>query len=329
MIISVIGCGSSGQRYLSILKSLGISSELFGLRRNVEAPLAETPYKYNLSDVNFTSYDGSVISKSTHVIISNTSQSHCSTYFWARNLNPHARILIDKPIAINATEFNSLSSTEDLNCFVGFQYRFSPLVKFLKTYFFKMLSESRPMKIFIEHFDDVRSWHPWEDFQNSYSVLPELGGGCFNTLSHALDIAHFIFGSPDNHSLHLGTSSNYISKCDDWYSALLSYKMDSFREYSVSVTAGYFSPFNSFQLRCISDTESLTADFLDDTLAIKRCDRVTINPHHGHYENVVLPEVHRSTLFSQMCKSFICYDLPCQLPTLYEIACYNTIYYDR
>jgi predicted dehydrogenase len=38
------------------------------------------------------------------------------------------------------------------------------------------------------------NWHPWEDYRQSYSARPDLGGGVVLTLSHPLDYLRWLLG---------------------------------------------------------------------------------------------------------------------------------------
>ena len=48
-----------------------------------------------------------------------------------------------------------------------------------------------------ETVEDVRTWHPWEDYKTSYAVCRALGGGVIATQSHEVDLWYWLFGKPN------------------------------------------------------------------------------------------------------------------------------------
>ena len=69
--------------------------------------------------------------------------------------------------------------------------RYHPLIKKIK----KIIDQGLIGKIV--HFssqwgEDLRLWHPWENYQSSYAAKDQLGGGPTLTLSHDIDLALWI-----------------------------------------------------------------------------------------------------------------------------------------
>ena len=108
---------------------------------------------------------------------------------------------------------------------------------------------------------DVRFWHPWEDYIKSYSVQKKLGGGAQLTLYHDLDSAIFLFGNPTTYSSIKGlasNSNNLTTNADDWSIINLLYESHS-RKIPVTITANYHSSF-THDLRLFLD-DATVADY--------------------------------------------------------------------
>ena len=80
---------------------------------------------------------------------------------------------------------------------VGFQFRFHPVLAKVRELVQKH-EIGKPVS-FRSHWGEyLPGWHPWEDYRQSYSARPDLGGGVVNTLSHPLDYLRWIFGNAES-----------------------------------------------------------------------------------------------------------------------------------
>jgi predicted dehydrogenase len=76
---------------------------------------------------------------------------------------------------------------------LGCQYRFHPLLRSLRE---RLIAGEfgTPLTARAEYADSILLWHPWEDYRDSYSARPDLGGGAILTLVHPLDYLYWLFG---------------------------------------------------------------------------------------------------------------------------------------
>jgi predicted dehydrogenase len=61
----------------------------------------------------------------------------------------------------------------------------------------RLLSEGaigRPLSVRAIWGEYLPGWHPWEDYRQSYSARPELGGGVILTLCHPFDYLRWLLG---------------------------------------------------------------------------------------------------------------------------------------
>ncbi len=109
-------------------------------------------------------------------------------------------VYVEKPIggSINeTTELVKLARRNNLVLRVGYQMRFHPLTHVAKDFLVRAESLGGLQGFSMSWLSNVRTWHPWENVEDSYAVRSELGGGAINTLSHEFDLAIFLFGEID------------------------------------------------------------------------------------------------------------------------------------
>jgi len=230
--IICIGFGSSGRRYLKNIIKFD-NYEIYIARRDLDSDIK--PILADYEKYKFINYeDISKFSPYDFAFITSPSAFHFSNLKILDNLTKGS-ILIEKPLI---TDLNNLDKLLDIfkesqnRFFIGYQYRFHKLTKFIKN-----MIDKKNYGLFIEgefiHSEDVRLWHPWEDYKESYSVNSNLGGGVKNTLSHDIDTALYLFGEPTNNISFEGKASfdsELISDTNDWHKSIFLYgSSDSYK----------------------------------------------------------------------------------------------------
>ena len=179
--IFIIGMGSTGQRYAFLSSKIINSNNIFGVRRDIYTPLNQSNYhefiERNISLIEISQLKNK-ISNTDKVIICTPNINHLEDYIKIREFFK-GDILIEKPLCHNKASYKKLLIL-DKKCWISFQYRYSQSLRLLKSLINKK-GEDNGFHLRIYHSDDVRFWHPWEDFQKSYSTREDLGGGCLNT----------------------------------------------------------------------------------------------------------------------------------------------------
>lgn len=252
----VIGCGSAGQRYMSILNTIYPQSEVIGVRREISTPLPCSPFFENIRHNNFISLGDLSLADHDYAIIANPNIYHSTTYAYIRDQSSTCRILIEKPVCTTAEDCERMSELEDPNSFVSFQYRYHPFLLWLRMNI-QLLASVECFTANIEHMDNVKTWHPWEDFSQSYSVHQSLGGGCTHTLCHAQDVIHHLFPGSSLIVSQNGNSLKQIYPCDDWFSALYLHQSNPIRLFT-----SYVSQQPCFALSFVTERFSFRLDML-------------------------------------------------------------------
>jgi len=185
----IAGFGSIGRRHFRNLLTLG-EKDIILLRSNkstldtseTEGFLVETDLKRALA------------LKPDVVMLTNPTSLHMDIAIPAAKQGCH--LFFEKPIANTMERIPELRAALESGggkAFTGFQFRFHPGLQKIKT-----LIDSGMIGNVVSaraHWGEyLPGWHPWEDYKQSYSAIPELGGGVIRTLCHPLDYMRWLFG---------------------------------------------------------------------------------------------------------------------------------------
>jgi predicted dehydrogenase len=128
------------------------------------------------------------------VVICNPTAFHMQIALPAAEAGCH--LFLEKPVSHSLEHINELQSTLNKtgkSCLVGFQFRFHPGLKHVKT----LLDDGVIGDILHARVcwgEYLPNWHPWEDYRQSYSARTDLGGGVLLTLCHPFDYLRWLFG---------------------------------------------------------------------------------------------------------------------------------------
>lgn len=318
--IFIIGMGSTGQRYAFLSsKIINNNSNIFGVRRDIYKPLNKSfYYKFIERNISFIEISKlkEKISQSDKVLICTPNIKHFEDYIKIREFFK-GDILIEKPLCHNVSSYKKARLISDKKCWVSFQYRYSQSLKILKD----LINNNREENGFhfrIYHTDDVRFWHPWEDFKKSYSTRDDLGGGCLNTLNHALDLVYYLLGIPESNFIKKTNISNLMNKCDDAYEAIFIFSKLKKIKHICSVGANYASPNKQFSINVTTFDNEYNLNLLNGELA-------QTNYHNKKPLNKIIipaqdPQIIREEMFADMLNYFINDTKKLFCPSLNEVA---------
>jgi len=257
-----IGFGSSGRRYLKNLKE-NKDIEIYVGRRNLSKPFS--PDLNIFENYKFISYKQIEENGPYDLgLITTPSSLHLESLNF---ILPYVKdsILIEKPIITSKKDLKKIKkicNNIKVNLFTGFQYRHHDLVKEIKNLFVKN-TFGEFVEAYFMHSEDVRNWHPWENYENSYSVRKELGGGAKNTLCHDLDTVLYLFGKPKNFKTYSGKASYEIdlkTDTNDWHNCLLLYE-ENHQIKPICINSSYNSRKNIHKFIIHLQKASLFGDF--------------------------------------------------------------------
>lgn len=184
--ILICGAGSVGERHINNLLKLGHKNLLIYRRKKKKLRTIKKKIP------QFTSLTRALKQNPNVAIITNPTSLHIDIAIKCAKSNCH--LFIEKPISHSLKNINLLKKIckqNKLICSIGFMMRYHPLIKKIKN----IIDEGLIGKII--HFssqwgEDLRLWHPWENYQSSYAANDILGGGPTLTLSHDIDLALWI-----------------------------------------------------------------------------------------------------------------------------------------
>ncbi|MBI4494067.1 MAG: Gfo/Idh/MocA family oxidoreductase [Chloroflexi bacterium] len=212
----IVGLGSVGRRHLANLRSLGCRDILAVRVRGL--PVAE------LGDVPvFTSLEAALDREPNVVFVANPTSLHLATARQAIERGCH--VFVEKPLSHTAEGVGPLlraARERGVVGTVGYQMRFHPSLQHLE----RLLDQGaigRPLSARVEYGEYLPDWHPGEDYRAGYSARRDLGGGPILTLSHALDLAYWLFGRPERIACLAGHVSALEVDTEDTADMLLHY----------------------------------------------------------------------------------------------------------
>lgn len=222
LTILIAGFGSIGRRHFNNLKLLGYSNFVF-YRTNQS--------KISISEIEayptFNNLEEALNQKPDVVIISNPSAYHIDVALKATRIGCH--LFIEKPLSHNLNdcqELQKLVKEKNLTVMIGCQFRFHPLLEKLQ----QDIQQGRIGKVIgadAQWGEYLPNWHPWEDYRDSYSARPDLGGGVVLTLIHPLDYLYWLFGDVKQvKSSIYKIPSLQTSTQDDWAEIILEFDSD-------------------------------------------------------------------------------------------------------
>ena len=200
-----IGLGSIGQRHLRNLRALkGNAIEIIAWRvRGFNQVLTDEMHieedadlvsRYNYREV--PTLEAGLAEEPDFTFVCNPTSMHVPVALAALRAGSH--VFIEKPLSDSLDEVDALileASRRKLVVYVGHQFRFHPAIQCLE----KLLEKGAIGAVLAvravvgEH---LPSFHPYEDYRETYAARRELGGGVVLTQSHEIDFLCHIFGVP-------------------------------------------------------------------------------------------------------------------------------------
>jgi len=206
----IAGYGSIGRRHLRNLRALGQDDIVLyrtGKSTLPDDELAGLTVEYDLG--------AALAHQPDAVIIANPTANHLDVALPAAEAGCH--ILMEKPISHSLAGVAALGEALRQGggkLLVGFQFRFHPGLQKLAE-LIRQQTAGRPLSARVEWGEYLPAWHPWEDYRQSYTSRPELGGGVVRTLSHPFDYLRWLLGEAEVAFAQVGTLGNLDIPVED------------------------------------------------------------------------------------------------------------------
>jgi predicted dehydrogenase len=268
MKVLVVGLGGIGQRHVRNLRAvLGTDAEILGCdpRRDIPVltdrlqvePGRTLERAYGLQV--FPDLEAALAQKPRLVFVCNPTSLHVPVAMRAAQAG--CDLFIEKPLSHEFEQVDELIALVEgrrLNAAVGYQLRFHPCVRRLRT----LIQEKRVGRIVsvrAEVGEYLPGWHTYEDYRQSYAGRRDLGGGVILTQIHELDYLYWLFGMPRSVYAVGGHLSELEIDVEDTAEILLDCVMDQ-RSVPVSVHQDYLQRPPHRTCEVIGDQGKILAD---------------------------------------------------------------------
>ena len=224
MNILIIGLGSIGQRHLRNLKLIEPKSKFYAIRskRRATVPLLNNYNKVIKGDIK-KKYSISYFSSLTEVykkqikidcaFVCTPSSKHISNIIELFNYN--IPCFIEKPLGSSTNKLDHLKKLikkKNLITMMGYQMRFNPLIRYLEKIIKKKSPIGKLITAHIHHGENIKNFHPYENYKISYAANKKLGGGVILCQIHEIDYFLHLF---NNYKIkHQSYISSKISDLD-------------------------------------------------------------------------------------------------------------------
>ena len=251
MKVLFVGLGSIATKHISALRELYPNVNIAALR--------SSPDSQDVDQIqNFYSYNESLIFNPDYIFICNPSSEHLSTI---QNLIPFKKpLFIEKPALVSMQNSQDLIleiSKHNIYTYVACNLRFLDCLTFLKKYLKK--NEIQEISAYCGSY--LPDWRTNQNFRESYSVKPQLGGGVHLDLIHELDYLFWILGSPSKSTSFLTSNSQLNIEAVDSAHYVLEYP-----KFLATVTLNYFRKNTKRNLEIVLPEETLTIDLLKNSV---------------------------------------------------------------
>ena len=273
----IAGLGGIGQRHARNLRALlGENVEMLAYRTRRNSPaLTDKMQVESGLDVEtkfdlrvFTDLAEALAAKPDAAIIANPTSLHLPVAQAAAEAGCH--LFIEKPISHTmdgVEEFLDQVEHRNLVTFVGYQWRFHPLLERLK-----QTLGTRPIgrivSVLAEFGEYLPGWHPYEDYRESYAARRELGGGVLLTQIHDFDYLGWLFGWPRRVFCSGGKLSTLEIDVEDTANTLLECDMEG-RSVPIHVHQDYLQRTPVRGCRIIGEAGKIEVDLAHAAYSIR------------------------------------------------------------
>lgn len=248
MKILFVGFGSIAKKHLRAILEILSEPEIYALRSSENSPQIEGVKSiYHLDEVP---------AELDFVIVSNPTSSHAETIAQVSQFK--CPVFIEKPIFHELNE-ETLGLAMDLQAsgnitYVACNLRFHPVIQYLKDH---LPEQGKINEVNVYCGSNLQNWRPDQNFRESYSSIPELGGGVHLDLIHEIDYTYWLFGKPEEVSKTLSSKSSLDIPAIDYANYCL-----KFADFHTSIILNYFRPKTKRTIEIVFEDTTWTANLL-------------------------------------------------------------------
>ena len=208
MNILIIGLGSVGQRHLRNIRLVlkNKQFQIYALRRKFFTPLLSNKNipmngniekKFNIKLIdNLNEIKKNNIDIKAAFVCSPTSH-HIIEAIWL--IKNKINCFVEKPLSHNLKNILRLQKIlklkKNLKTMMGYQLKFDPIINYLIDLKKIQKKIGKINFVSINHGENIKDFHPWEDYTKSYASNKHLGGGVTFSQIHEFEYFQSIFSN--------------------------------------------------------------------------------------------------------------------------------------
>ena len=249
MRVLIVGIGSIGKKHITALRTIQPDIEIVALRHSTDFPQFD-----NIQNIcSLKNLDGSTFD---FAVIANPTSQHKNTI--SDLIGYRIPLFIEKPLHSSLDIQPLVEHIQSLNIitYVACNLRFLDSLVYIneevKKPDFGKLNE---VNVYCGSY--LPDWRPGSDFRQSYSAIPEMGGGVHIDLIHELDYIYWMFGYPSRVRKSFRNQSSLKIESVDYANYLLEYN-----GFCVNVVLNYFRTDPKRNLELVFEYETLNIDLL-------------------------------------------------------------------
>lgn len=272
----IVGYGVIGKKHFDIIKKLKIFKEI---------KICSKHYQKHTNNISFRDINKY---NPNYVIIANESSNHFDTLKNIDKILKNSSIYIEKPISIKEINFKSVNNNK---IFVGYNFRFHPIIRFLKKNIKILFPKNKNIIVDIRCNSFMPDWRKGIENRKFNSELKSKSGGILFELSHELDYASYLFGNLTNTFALSKKVSNLKINSDDYFNGIFKSKFCE----NINITLSYFDKIKDRSIKIYNSECSIYADLINNFIYISRNNKLIKKKFYFNRDRTFL-EYHKSIL---------------------------------
>lgn len=263
--ILIIGTGSIAERHLKNIISISSKINIFILSENFMRA-EKFSYQFKKKNIKPISFKNVIEREFTHVIIAN--KTKLRNFFLKFFLSKKCNIYCEKPLPNDKNFYllkkisNNIKKVEQVK--MGFQFRFNPVVQYLK----KKIKEKNDKNIHSIHFSCGQNLKDWRK-NTDYKKLTAGGSSYYSSVSwelcHELDLLQYIFEKPNKLFSSIRNTNFLQIKAADISTTIFNFKN---KNINCSINLEMLSPKIYRKLVIVSLNNYYEADLIKNKLTV-------------------------------------------------------------
>tara|TARA_Y100000992_G_scaffold296350_2_gene258447 strand:- start:929 stop:1930 length:1002 start_codon:yes stop_codon:yes gene_type:complete len=299
MNILILGLGSIGQRHLRNIRKLYPKTKFYSYRRRFNTPSLDNLNNVKKFDLK-SKYKITYIKNLNNLkkfeidaaLICTPSSFHIDEAI--KIISQRINIFVEKPLGSTLKKIKKLEKlikTKKVISMIGFQLRFSPILKQIKR-ILKNKKFGKLNQVLIHHGENINNFHKYEDYKNIYASKKKLGGGVILTQIHEID--YFLYLFSDYKIQKVTSISRKISSLkidvEDTLCAIFKLKKLN-NELICNLNLNYYEIPQKRTITLIYDNQKIKADLNKKTITYETNSKIRRIKYKYHRNDLFLDEI--------------------------------------